>query len=259
MKIITRDWDWWAYLFRVTHREQIEGIAAWDDRLIEFTVALLELEPGMRLLDVACGSGVHLLRLAQCDIAGVGVDIAPSLVEYATARAADAGLAGRLDYRVGDMRDLGACAGDETFHAMMLLSGSFGFFDDATNQRVLREMAARLRPGGRLLLDCVAPAWAMQPRARTWSEFAGGISIRETWFDPVTCTRVSEFRFLDASGVMNLAAEPERIRVYTLPELHAMLAGAGLEFRAAYANHELPAVPYDADHADRLVVIACRT
>jgi hypothetical protein len=55
---------------------------------------------------------------------------------------------------------------------------------------------------------------------------------------------------------MNLSAEPERIRVYNLPELRAMIARAGLEFAAVYANHELPAVPYETDHPDRLVVVA---
>ena len=62
MQTITRDWNWWAYLFRVIHRGQIEGISEWDDRLIEFIVALLELQPGMRMLDVACGGGEYHVR-----------------------------------------------------------------------------------------------------------------------------------------------------------------------------------------------------
>jgi ubiquinone/menaquinone biosynthesis C-methylase UbiE len=259
MKTVTRDWDWWVYLFRVTHREQIEGITHWDDRLVEFLVAVLGLEPGMRVLDVACGSGVHLLRLARRDVVGTGVEIAPSLVRYATERAAEEGLTDRLRYLVGDMRDLTAALSDETFDAAMLLSGSFGFFDDPTNQRVLNGMASRLKPGGRLLLDCVSPSWATKPRSRSWREFGGGISLSETWFDPVTCTRVSQFRYLDADGVMNLAAQPERIRIYTLPELRTMIARAGVEFVAAYGNHELPTVPYNADHPDRLVVVARKT
>jgi len=256
VKIIVRDWDWWAYLFRVTHREKVRGIAEWDERLIEFIVIALELEPGMRALDVACGSGVHLLRLARRGIGGGGVDIAPRLAHYATEQAAGAGLADRLSYLVGDMRDLAAAIGSETFDAVTLLSGSFGFFDDETNQRVLDGMAAALEPGGRLLLDCVSPLWAMEPRHRSWSEFGGGISFSETWFDPVTCVRISEFRYLDAGGVMNLLAEPERIRVYTLPELRVMIAQAGLELLGAYANHQLPAVPYDTDNSGRLVVVA---
>lgn len=64
----------------------------------------------------------------------------PSLVRHATRRAAEAGLTDRLRYLVGDMRDLTAAVGDETFDAVTLLSGSFGFFDDETNQRVLDGM-----------------------------------------------------------------------------------------------------------------------
>lgn len=137
MKTIARDCNWWAYLFRVTHREQIDGTAQREDRLTEFIVAALELEPGMRVLDVACGSGVHLLRLARRHVVGTGVEVAPSLVRHATRRAAEAGLTDRLRYLVGDMRDLTAAVGDETFDAVTLLSGSFGFFDDEANQCVL--------------------------------------------------------------------------------------------------------------------------
>jgi SAM-dependent methyltransferase len=258
VKTVTKDWNWWAYLFRVTHREQIEGISDWDDRLLAFIVAVLELKPGRRVLDVACGSGIHLLRLARQGIEGVGVDIAPSLVRYATDRAAGAGLTDRLNYLVGDMRDLVAAVGSAAFDAVTLLSGSFGFFDDETNQRVLDGLADRLKPGGRLLLDCIAPAQAMRPRSRSWSTLDGGILLDETWFDPITCTRESEFRYLDADGVMHLGVEAERIRIYTLPELRARVARAGLGFVAAYANHELPAVPYDADHPNRLVVVATK-
>lgn len=256
VKTITRDWDWWAYLFRVTHREQIPDIDEWDARLIAFLMEVLVLKPGARVLDVACGSGVHLLRLARWGIEGVGVEIAPSLVRHCRQQAAGAGPTGLIHYLVGDMRDLAAAVGEETFDAVTLLSGSFGFFDDATNQRVLNGMAARLKPGGRLLLDCVSPAQAIKPRSRSWSAYGGGIGFGESWFDPVASTLEAEFRYLDADGVMNLSAERERIRVYNLPELKGMIAHAGLEWVAAYANHELPAVPYDTDHPERLVAVA---
>ncbi|MEA3342403.1 MAG: hypothetical protein U9R15_20750, partial [Chloroflexota bacterium] len=62
---VIHDWDWWAYQFRVVHRQGIKGIDFWDDRLIAFIVQTLDLEPGERLLDLACGSGVHALRFAR--------------------------------------------------------------------------------------------------------------------------------------------------------------------------------------------------
>jgi SAM-dependent methyltransferase len=80
MNTITRDWNWWAYLFRVKHRQTIPHIEQYDDELAAFIVETLDLRPGDRLLDLGCGSGVHALRLAQRGIQVVGLDIAPSLV-----------------------------------------------------------------------------------------------------------------------------------------------------------------------------------
>jgi hypothetical protein len=38
MKTIVRDWNWWAYLFRVTHRQTIPHIERYDDELVAFIV-----------------------------------------------------------------------------------------------------------------------------------------------------------------------------------------------------------------------------
>ncbi|MCK4317114.1 MAG: class I SAM-dependent methyltransferase, partial [Anaerolineae bacterium] len=74
---VTHDWDWWAYQFRVVHRQGVASINFWDDRLIAFVVPVLDLKPGERLLDLACGSGVHALEFARRGLEVVGLDIAP--------------------------------------------------------------------------------------------------------------------------------------------------------------------------------------
>ena len=56
-RTVTHDWDWWAYQFRVVHRRGIEGIEAWDRRLLAFVGEVLDLKPGERLLDIGCGWG----------------------------------------------------------------------------------------------------------------------------------------------------------------------------------------------------------
>ncbi|MCX7683048.1 MAG: hypothetical protein N2508_13965, partial [Anaerolineae bacterium] len=58
---MVHEWDWWAYQFRVVYRQGIEGIEFLDDRLVSFVMHVLGLKPGERLLDLACGSGVHAL------------------------------------------------------------------------------------------------------------------------------------------------------------------------------------------------------
>jgi SAM-dependent methyltransferase len=252
MKTVQRPWDWWAYHYRVLHRSQIPGIGRWDDDLVDLIIALLELEPGHRVLDLACGSGVHARRLAARGLDVVGVDIAPSLITYNRQQAREQGIT-TVRFEQGDMREL---AYQEAFDALLLLSGSFGFFDEDTNLDVLRRIARALRPGGQVLIDVFDPAsMVVRPPRRTWSQYGGGYGLRTTWWEPETCTYASEFMFIDGEGVLNTAAERERIRVYSLPEWRGLLDQVGLTLSHALADTKLPPVPYDRDHYGNLVVV----
>jgi SAM-dependent methyltransferase len=264
MKTVQRDWDWWAHHFRVVHRRQIPGIGQWDDNLVEMIAGVLQLQPGDRVLDLACGSGDHARRLARRGLEVVGLDIAASLVAHCRQRASEEGLT-TAHFEQGDMREL---AYTDEFDAVLLLSGSFGFFDDATNQDVLARIAramrspdaGRGRAGGRVLVDVFDPAqMAVRPARRSWSHYGGGYSLRTTWWEPETCTYASEFMFIDADGVLNTAAEPERIRVYSLPEWRGLFAAAGLTLTHALADTKLPLVPYDRDHYGNLVIVGQRS
>jgi len=252
VKTVQQPWDWWAYHFRVVHRQQIPGIDRWDDDLVALIVEVLELQQGDRVLDLACGSGVHAVRLAQHGLHVLGVDIASSLIAHCRQQAAEAGVT-TARFEQGDMRQLPYQAG---FDAVLLLSGSFGFFDDTTNQDLLARMVRALRPGGRVLIDVFDPtAMVVRPPRRAWYPLAGGYGLTHTWWEPETCTYVSEFTYLDPDGVLNTAAEPERIRVYSLPEWRAFFAQAGLALTHALADTKLPLVPYDQDHYDNLVIV----
>ncbi len=252
MRTIQQPWDWWAYHYRVVHRSQIPGIDQWDEDLVDFVIALLELEAGDRVLDLACGSGVHARRLAARGLDVVGVDIAPSLIRYNQQQAREDGLA-TVRFAQGDMREL-AYQGE--FDALLLLSGSFGFFDEDTNRDVLRRMARALRPGGQVLIDVFDPAsMVVRPPRRTWSQYGGGYGLRTTWWEPETCTYVSEFMFIDDGGVLHTAAEREHIRVYSLPEWRGLFDQVGLTLSHALAETRLPPVPYDRDHYGNLVVV----
>jgi len=250
---VTHDWDWWAYQFRVVHRQGIEGIDFWDERLIAFVVQVLDLEPSERLLDLACGSGVHALHFARRGLEVIGLDIAPSLVRYCTEQAAAEEL-DNVTFVEGDMR---ALAFREEFDALVVLSTSFGFFDDEDNQRVLDGIAQALRPEGRMLLQLSDPTTLVEQQKQRcyWRGRPEGIYWTETWFDPATCISHGVFRFTDNDGVTHEWDDHERVRLYTLPELRSMFGRAGLEISAVYGDSLLPSTPYGPDCHRELIVV----
>jgi D-alanine-D-alanine ligase len=253
MEQIVRDWDFWVYLFRVIHRERVPDIGEYDLQLTAFIMAALELEAGDELLDLASGSGVHGVLLGQHGIGVTGVDISPSLVAHANELARHKEVDG-VAFVVGDMREP-PCV--NTFDAVTVLSQSFGFFGPEDDTAVLRAIRAALRPGGRFLLDLNEPADLERSR-QYWQELDGGFLLSQVRYDPVACVRTATPRYIDSDGRLNIAHEPERIRVYTLPELTQMIVTAGLTLDAVFGRMALPLTPYGPNCRERRLIVGKR-
>jgi ubiquinone/menaquinone biosynthesis C-methylase UbiE len=101
--------------------------------------------PGMRWLDVACGTGAVAERAAARGAAVTGIDLAPALIDTASRRAADLGVT--IDYRVGDCEQLEL--EDASFDAV---SSTCGVMFAPDHEATARELARVTRPGGRLAL-----------------------------------------------------------------------------------------------------------
>lgn len=83
-------------------------------------VARLGIGPGMKVLDVACGTGNTALPEARAGADVTGVDIADNLIEQARARAASEGLTAKFE--VGDAEDLPYK--DGSFDAIVTMFGA---------------------------------------------------------------------------------------------------------------------------------------
>ena len=83
-------------------------------------VERLNLQPGQYVLDVACGTGNLALPAARAGADVTGVDIAPNLIEQATANAEREGL--KAKFEVGDAEAMPYL--DDSFDVVMTMFGA---------------------------------------------------------------------------------------------------------------------------------------
>lgn len=119
-----------------------------SDRQSDLIWEILSLKQELSVLELGCGYGRITNRLAEKGAQVTGLDISPILLKEAEADAAKREV--NVEYVLGDMRSL---PWRDRFDAAFLWYTTFGYFDDADNERVLREAASALRKGGRLLID----------------------------------------------------------------------------------------------------------
>ena len=120
-------------------------IAKTVSRAAELFVAGLHIKPGVRVLDVACGTGNTALPLARLGAIVTGVDIAANLLKQARERAAAESLP--IQFDEGDAEQLPY--EDASFDLVLSM---FGAMFAPRPQLVAAELARVLRPGGTLAM-----------------------------------------------------------------------------------------------------------
>ena len=152
MSVNTSDWNSFS---RTNAMEQWRRQSAMmGSNLTEALVRAAAPVPGMKVLDVACGSGEPAITIAtQLEDAGqvIGVDISEDPIKIARERAASRGLS-NIEFEKADAQNLPYP--DRTFD---LLTSRLGlmFFGDIP--MALREFNRVLKPGARVAFACWGP------------------------------------------------------------------------------------------------------
>ncbi|HXG04776.1 MAG TPA: class I SAM-dependent methyltransferase [Candidatus Binatia bacterium] len=186
--------------------------------------------PVRRVLDLACGTGPHLVRLAERGYRLVGLDLSRRNIEYLRRRLAARGLQAEL--RVGDMTrfhlrepvDAAICMQDSQGHLL-------------TNEALLahlRCVARALRPGGVYVFDrYLASSWTNPARSWSWSRRRGSLIVRASFsalhdVDPVSQV-FRERLTLEAveNGTRRVYRQTHLSRMVFPQELRALVALAG--------------------------------
>jgi SAM-dependent methyltransferase len=122
---------------------------------------LLALQPGERVLEIACGNGLYARKLANLGVDVVATDFAPEMIARARARPSPA--AGKIEYQVLDATDeaallaLGERAfGERPFDAAICM---MGLMDMSEIVPLMRALARLLRSGGRFVFSIMHPCF----------------------------------------------------------------------------------------------------
>jgi SAM-dependent methyltransferase len=232
------------------------------EREAEFARRALELRPGERVLDLACGAGRHLAPLAAAGLRVVGLDRSRPLL--AAARSA---LGPAVPLLIGDMRRLPLAP---VFRAVLSFFTSFGYFqDEAEDARVIAEWARVTLPGGGLLLDLPDRKATIASLVPASVRAEDGLEIAERRWISADGRRVEKeirLRRSSATSAMSTApgacegAEEERfcesVRLYEHDEIEGALAAKG--WREVSVHADFSGAPWRPGAGPRMIVVARR-
>ena len=159
-------------------------------------IARLDLRPGLRVLDVACGTGNLALPAARAGATVTGVDIAPTLLETGRARARTEGLT--IQFDEGDAEDMSYP--DAAFDVVVTM---FGAMFAPRPERVVEELARVCRPGGRIAMANWVPGGFIGQIFKTTSAYVpppAGMAPPVLWGDEAIVRqrlgeKIAELRF----------------------------------------------------------------
>jgi SAM-dependent methyltransferase len=218
--------EWWEVFFQGRWEDVQLGQAADAEanRLAAYRAeSALQLAPGSSVLDVPCGEGRISLELAARGYQVTGVDASPRFVTEARRRAGERGASSRFEE--GDMRQLPF---ESEFDAAINFGGSFGYFDDADNIRVVESACRALRAGGRYLIDTVTPETIFSNyRDRLWFEAGDVLVVADNRYDPGTGRIEADWMMVGPDG--SRESQHSSMRIYSFAELQNLLLLAGFE------------------------------
>ena len=215
--------------------------------------------PVRRVLDIACGTGPHLARLADRGYAMAGLDLSPANVEFLRERLTAKGQ--RAELIVGDMTDFRL---RRPVDAALCMQDSQGHL--LTNEHLvahLRTVGRALRRGGLYIFDrYMASSWTDPARSWSWSRRRGHLIVRASFSALHDVNPVSqvfrEHMTLEAveNGTRRIYRQSHLSRMVFPQELRALidLAG-GFEFVQWFYGFKAHQVLDRARHPLLMVVV----
>ena len=192
-----------------------------------------------RVLDLNCGIGRHSIELGKLGIEVLGTDLSPTYIEIASKRAQKRKVGDKVRFKVVDMRRVqSTLSNEELFDGILCLWTSFGFYDDDTNDDVLRQCLKLVKPGGFFALDIVNRDWLIRNFSeRSFERIKDRLILYERQLDSQTSRHKDKWTFMRQIDENTLILDGEfqlDLRVWSLHELILLFQRTGWKFERAY-------------------------
>lgn len=186
---------------------------------VDFIIEELKLPPGIRILDVGCGTGRHSVELAKRGYLVTGVDLSSGMLAEAEKAAGKAGVevewihADATQFKPGKLFDAAIC----------LCEGAFGLLgkdDDPVEQglSILRNINRALKPDAKLMMTVLNGLALIRKYKQE--------DVEKGVFDPIALAGSCPMEYDIPEGKRSVTV---RERGFTPTELKLMLDRTGFE------------------------------
>lgn len=229
------DSPYYPILYR--NRNRLEAKA-----FIDHLLGVLELPPGSRVLDLACGQGRFSRYLAEKGFEVTGIDLSERSIEYAKAFESD-----HLSFFRHDMREPFR---NNYFDCIFNFFTSFGYFKTPEeDEKIVKNVARGLKPNGLFVLDFFNSAYIRQHLKPSSQKSVDGIRFYiERSIEDNHVRKKIRFK---AHGTEYFFEE--KVRLFTFKELKQLFEQADLELFHTFGDYELSA--FEEDASPRLIMI----
>ncbi|MDT3316478.1 class I SAM-dependent methyltransferase [Microbacterium sp. KSW4-11] len=214
----------------------------------DFYRALADQCGAQSILDLGCGTGMLTVTVARAGRRAVGVDPSHAMLEVARRR--DGG--DEVEWVEGDSR----VAPSGPFDLALMTGNAVQHIPDADWGRTLRDLRARMRPGGTLSFESRNPAfgeWESWSAAPTHRDTPHGILTE--WMDvEVVDDRVVRFRAHNRFATGETVVEEQSLVFRDRGEITSDLTAAG--FSVDRVAGEWDGTPFDG--TSRVMIFVAR-
>ena len=246
---------------------EYDRMIAWERRLKREEAFFRDTfaEHGVRrVLDAACGTGMHAIAFSRMGMSCAGADLSPVMVEQAKANARAAGV--ELDLEVAGFGGIAARIRGP-FDAVTCLGNSLPhLLDDASLAAAFADFATLLRPGGVLVIQnrnydrLLRERQRFMPPASREDESGETIYLRITDFpQPPSAEETLGFTIVTLrkrEGAWSQSVQTTALRALRRVTLEKALETAGFSTVTTFGGFDRSS--YDAPGAADLVALAIR-